>query len=107
MTGSISESVIVGLVLIFLFLTTTEAFNFMNFMKHIKNIQNEDQNKENNDFIVYISHKYSSYEEFLKSEDFDNYFSYWNANTDQLEKLKSLLDNKNIKSFFKYKVIKY
>lgn len=57
------------------------------------------------DFISLISSKYKTYEDFLVSKDFDDYFTYWDTHENALSKLKELIE-KN-KSTLHYKNIKF
>ena len=65
-------------------------------------IEIEDQES----FIEEIVSKYSSYQEFITSKDFDEYFNYFNKNPKVLEEIKDKIDYKH-SSFFKYKSVKY
>lgn len=65
-------------------------------------IEIEDQES----FIKEIVSKYSSYQEFITSKDFDEYFNYFNKNPKVLEEIKDKIDHKH-SSFFKYKSVKY
>lgn len=59
------------------------------------------------EFMTMIAENHKSYEEFIRSSDFDNYFEYWKSHPKSVEKIKELIENKKNKSFFKYKNIKY
>lgn len=64
------------------------------------NIENEKE------FISIIVDKYDTYEEFLTSIDFDNYFTYWNTHPEILEMIKKDIEEKK-NTTFKYKKINY
>lgn len=64
-------------------------------------IPNEDE------FIATIADNHDTYDEFIRSSDFDNYFQYWKTHPKAVEKVKDIIESKKHKSFFKYKNIKY
>lgn len=66
-----------------------------------------DKMPNEDDFISTIAESHKTYDEFIRSADFDNYFKYWETHPKSVEKVKELIESKNRKSFFKYKNIKY
>ena len=76
--------------------------------KHTKMIDAPSDKIPNEDkFISIIAESHKTYDEFIRSTDFDNYFQYWKTHPKSVEKVKELIESKNNKSFFKYKNIKY
>jgi len=67
----------------------------------IDTLPNEDE------FISTIADNHDTYDEFIRSSDFDNYFQYWKTHPKSVEKVKDIIESKKHKSFFKYKNIKY
>ena len=57
-------------------------------------------------FIKEIVKKYSSYQDFIKSKDFDEFFTYWANHPKDLEKIRYDIEHKQT-SFLKYKSIRY
>jgi len=66
-----------------------------------------DKMPNEDEFISTIAESHNTYDEFIRSADFDNYFQYWKTHPKSVEKVKELIESKNNKSFFKYKNIKY
>lgn len=66
-----------------------------------------DKMPNEDEFIYTIAENHDTYDEFIRSSDFDNYFQYWKTHPKSVEKVKELIESKNNKSFFKYKNIKY
>ena len=66
-----------------------------------------DKTPNEDKFISIIAESHKTYDEFIRSTDFDNYFQYWKTHPKSVEKVKELIESKNSKSFFKYKNIKY
>lgn len=42
-------------------------------------------------FISLIANKYKTYEDFLVSQDFDDYFTYWDSHPNSMEKVKTII----------------
>lgn len=69
---------------------------------------NEQINIEDQDaFIKDIVNRYSSYQEFITSKEFDEYFIYLHNNPKVLYDIKDKIEQKQNSSFFKYKITKY
>lgn len=64
------------------------------------------QIKNENEFINIIVNKYDTYEEFLTSLDFDDYFTYWNSHPEVLNTIKNKIEKKR-NTTFNYKKINY
>lgn len=77
----------------------------------IENISNNNEDEmiiENEDeFIILISKKYKTYEDFLKSVDFNEYFTFWNNHKECLAEVKRLIEKPNNQNTFQYKSNKY
>lgn len=73
-----------------------------------KKKSNEQPNIEDQDaFIKDIVNRYSSYQEFITSKEFDEYFIYLHNNPKVLHDIRDKIEQKQNPSFFKYKITKY
>ena len=49
------------------------------------------------EFISIIAESHNTYDEFIRSSDFDNYFQYWKTHPKSVEKVKELIESKKNK----------
>lgn len=93
---------IVGFIFLILLLLCDKVRN-----KHCHtHVKKESPLEDENEFLIMLSEKYDTYEDFLVSRDFDDYFSWWNDNPQKLDLLKKMIEDSKT-NIFKYKKVTF